>query len=760
LKFKKPLARQLLFWILLSSSLLTLVITCLHLYLDYRKDISAIDARLQQIENSYLPTISSALWTEDLTQLEVQVTGIKNLPEVVLVQLIQNEALLFNQGENISEYTREGRWPINYNFDDETELLGELYVVTDLLPVYQKLAEKAVITLITQGGKTFIASFIIFFIVYFLVTRHLSQIASSMKNFEITADHKNELKLERNKEIDDELGYLVDQYNTMKREVSLTFIELTEQKLKAEEVNKLKSEFLANISHEVKTPMNGVYGMAQLLVDTDLNEEQQEYLKVIKSSSVHMLELLNNILDFSKIEANKIELDIKPFDLPALIGDVVLLFQATAKEKALLLNKSVDENIIYMIEGDSVRLNQVLVNLLSNALKFTYSGTVSLTAEIVSPYQASSDSVEIKFSVTDSGIGIPVDKHDVIFDQFVQADNSTTRNYGGTGLGLSICHRLVELMGGELKLASNEKTGCCFYFTLILPVTTQMIATEKNKLAILSDLSVLVVDDYKFNTCIMADILATWKMRTFTANDLQQTIEQIQQHDDNQDGFDIILLDKCMPEADGYQVYQQISQLNLAKKPKVILTSAQAENEDVNKCDQLGIDDFLVLPAHHSQIQQVLLRHTPTKVIPTSIKHNSLNEYDQQLPTILLVEDSRINQQVCCAMLKELDCTILIADNGQEAVKLWQSEQVDLILMDCHMPIMDGFDATLAIRELEVPLGKSVPILAVTASSSDQDMKRCLEVGMNTFIAKPYVREALLEAISKNLASNTPVLSV
>jgi len=473
-----------------------------------------------------------------------------------------------------------------------------------------------------------------------------------------------------------------------------------------------------------------------------------------------MLELLNNILDFSKIEANKIELDIKPFDLPSLIDEVVLLFQATAEEKGLTLRKSIDENIRYMMLGDSVRLNQVLVNLLSNALKFTADGTVDLKAEIIPSAPDENDQVAIKFSVTDSGIGIPVEKHEVIFEQFIQADNSTTRHYGGTGLGLSICHRLVALMGGELKLANAQDIGCCFYFTLMLPASTNMIATEQNKLAILADLRVLIVDDYEFNTLIMADLLASWHMKTITINDPQQAILEIKRQDENHNSFDIVLLDKCMPDFDGYQVFQQILQLNLTKPPKVILTSAQADNEDVYKCKKLGIDAFLSLPANHSQIQQALIVNAPMKAESVAVAKKLSNEDISQLPTILLVEDSRINQQVCCAMLKELNCTILVASNGEEAIKLWHTEQVDLILMDCHMPVMDGFDATLAIRELESSSTSSIPIIAVTASNADQDMKRCLEVGMNSFIAKPYVREVLVEAINKHLVSKKQAVSV
>lgn len=734
----------------------------MHLYIDYRTDISAIDERLLQIEKSYLPTIANALWTEDLAQLEVQITGIKHLPEVTLVQLQQNEQQLFSQGENLSEYTREGRWPVNYDFDGGVELLGELYVVTDLLPVYQKLAEKALLTLLTQGTKTFIASFLIFFIVYFLVTRHLSQIANSMANFELSHDHDSELKLDRDKAIDDELGYLVDEYNKMKSDIASTFTELTKQKQKAEEVNRLKSEFLANISHEVKTPMNGVYGMAQLLIETQLNKEQQEYLNVIKSSSEHMLELLNNILDFSKIEANKIELDVKPFDLLALVNEVTVLFQATADEKNLILKSSIDQSIEHLLLGDSVRINQVLVNLISNAIKFTERGYVDISIEALNMEDNTSDILDIQFSVTDSGIGIEEEKHDVIFEQFMQADSSTTRHYGGTGLGLSICHRLVELMGGELKLKDAAGNGCCFCFTLQLTKTDKMIAKEHDKLALLAGLKVMVIDDYSFNTRIMEELLTTWKMKPTAFNDAELAIEEIKlAHIQNND-FDYILLDKCMPNVDGFAAYEKLIQLQLSNTPKVIMTSAQAEVGDVAKCEQLGIDAFISLPTGQRQIQQVFLDNLPVAVEPIKPSQSAepVSEPSHLLPTILLVEDSRINQQVCCAMLREIECQVIIANNGEEAIDIWRTQTIDLMLMDCHMPIMDGFTATTNIRQEESNTTDHVPIIAITASNADQDKKRCLAVGMDCFISKPYVKDVLLKTITDTLASAQNLTSV
>lgn len=620
--FKKPLARQLLFWILLSSSILTLLITCFHFYLDYRDDLSAIDSRLQQIESSYLSTLASALWSEDLTQLEVQVTGIKNLPEVALVRLTGPEKLLFSQGDNLSQYTKEGRWPVTYDFAGGKELLGELYVVIDLLPVYQQLGRKALLTLATQGAKTFIASLIIFFIVYYLVTRHLSQITHSMASFEITDDHSSDLTLNRHTQYDDELGYLVDEYNKKNKEISTAFLALTEQKQKAETVNRIKSEFLANMSHEVKTPMNGVYGMTQLLMETDLNSEQQEYINVIKNSSEHMLALLNNILDFSKIEANKIELDLKPFQLSLLLNEVVQLFQTGADEKKLILSSVINNNLDDTFIGDSVRLKQILVNLLSNALKFTTYGAINIKVEVTPLQSEPLNCATLTFSVTDSGIGIPKDKQSKIFEQFTQADSSTTRHYGGTGLGLSICDRLVSLMGGELKIINNETVGSCFYFSLTLELGGTETATKNRQ-----------------------------EQRT-------------------------------------------------------------AGNErEVKKLTRLT---------------------TRTNV--------------------LLVEDSRINQQVCRALLKDIGCDVVIANNGKEAIQNWHEQSIDIILMDCHMPVMDGFEATVAIRQAEAKSTTPVPIIAVSASNGDEDKKRCLAVGMNGFIEKPYIKDVLYKTIREQLS--------
>jgi len=733
---------------MLSSSVLTLIITSLHLFVDYNNEMSALDARLIQIEKSYLPAITNALWVEDDEQINVQIKGIKNLPDIALVKLIREGEIVIEQGRNDTEYSRLGQWPINYLYEGQETVLGELYVVSDLYPVYRKLADKILLTLITQGAKTFIISFVILFIVYLTVGRHLTFLASEMaKNFSSDKEHQN-IKLEgKTDKVDDELNYLVGSYNEMRHVVAKSFNKLAIEKEKAEQANRLKSEFLANISHEVKTPMNGVYGMTMLLLRTPLDKKQYEFAKTIQQSANHMLDLLNSILDFSKIEADRLEKDEHNFDLTEFLNDTVALFNPEAQEKGLELTLEVEAQLEHYLMGDSTKLKQVLTNLINNAIKFTQVGSITVKASIA---KSTKQYYHIDFSVSDTGLGIETDKLETIFEKFSQADNSTTRVYGGTGLGLAISNRLVEFMGGNLQVISQSMLGSCFYFSLKFAKAEPTQDVSLEQMDCLYGKRALVIDDQSFNTRLLSELLTSWQMKVAILNDPLLAIETLKEFDKKNESFDLILIDKSMPKLSGYGLYKLIKQQSLSQRCKVIMTSAYANETDYNKCHDLGIEALLEVPASPEKIHQTILKVMLNK--GTEIKVTEIESLliKQQL-AILVVDDSAINRKVCTNMVAGIAASISTANDGKQAIDLWEKEHFDIILMDCHMPIMDGISATLKIREFEKETQRHTIIVAITASDLEVMRKKCFDAGMDGFVAKPYNPNILWQAIHESL---------
>ena len=751
MKFKNSIAKQLLIWIMLSSSVLTLIITSIHLLVDYNNDISALDERLIQIETSYLPAISNALWVEDDDQISVQIKGIKNLPDIVLVQLIRDGDIVIEQGKDNTDYSRMGRWPISYLYEGEQTVLGELHVVSDLYPVYRRLADKVLLTLVTQGTKTFIISFVILSIVYLIIGRHLTFLAKSMaKSANSVKDHQN-IKLKgRGEKIDDELNYLVNSYNDMCNILDSSFQKLEIEKEKAEEANRLKGEFLANISHEVKTPMNGVYGMTMLLLRTPLDKKQYEFAKTIQRSANHMLDLLNSILDFSKIEAGKLDKDEHNFDLEEFLNDIITLFKPLAQEKKLDLELVIDTKINHYVIADSTKLKQVLTNLISNAIKFTQAGVVTLKITIEN---STEKFYQVEFSVNDTGMGIKQDKLDTIFEKFSQADNSTTRVYGGTGLGLAISNRLVDFMGGNLQVKSQAMLGSCFHFSLKLIKTESTAEVSEFDMSCLCHKRVLVIDDQPFNTRLLSELLTSWQMKVAVLHDPLLALTTLREFDKKNEHVDLVFLDKNMPGLSGYGVFKLIKQESLNKNFKVIMTSAYADEADFKQCHELGIEALLEIPVSPEKIYQTVLKVMLSKELQE--QSNNLIAIDdllkkQQL-AILVVDDSQINRKVCSNMMASIATSISTANDGKQAVELWQQEHFDVVLMDCHMPVMDGISATKEIRRLEKDSQKHTIIIAITASDAELERRKCFAAGMDGFITKPYDPEGLWQAIHECL---------
>ncbi|RLJ22792.1 hybrid sensor histidine kinase/response regulator [bacterium endosymbiont of Escarpia laminata] len=570
-----------------------------------------------------------------------------------------------------------------------------------------------------------------------------------------------------------ELSHLAGNFNRMVKQLTLSRKEVeayqqtlekrveerTEDLLIAKEAaeasSRAKSEFLATMSHEIRTPMNGVLGMAELLLGGELNDRQRHFAETIRRSGDSLLAIINDILDFSKIEAGKLELECRDFDLRNLLEDTTELLAERAHNKGLDLTPVLPLDPAIMVQGDENRLRQVLVNLIGNAIKFTEVGEVVVRMNKVSQTE---DQMAFRLEVTDTGIGMTKEQQAGIFDSFSQADSSTTRRYGGTGLGLAISHQLVKLLGGKLEVESELGKGSTFRFTLTL-ARSELVEESPQFTQELRGKRVLIVDDNATNREILHNQIINWGMLNGSADNGVKALEMLRQAAERDASYDMILLDWHMPNMDGIELARRIQADPTIPALHMVMLSSAAFDEEAARAVDVGIHRYLNKPVRQEALFNCLTAVMNAPVRPTDdAESGNTKQVDTSLfnARILLAEDNMVNQEVARGMLELMGCQVTVASNGQEAEEAVLNADFDLVLMDCHMPVKDGFSAATEIRHQEKPgTGKRrMPIIALTANVQKGIEDQCQAAGMDEYMSKPFEQQQLRAVLTRWLDIN------
>ncbi len=641
------------------------------------------------------------------------------------------------------------------------EPLGKLFLQASMNELYAMISK-----------TTFYALLIICFVLLIalllsnqlqkLVSKPLQNLVATVK---LITDEKD-YSIRVDNDYKDELGQLSAAFNGMLEQIQLrddhleelvqnrtaqleqTMEEAIELAHKAQEASRAKSQFLANMSHEIRTPMNGILGMAEIALDTDLTAAQRSAVETIEASGESLLTIINDILDFSKIEAGKLEIEKINFCLTTLVDDIAQLMANRAHAKGLELIIDINDAVPTHVNSDPNRIRQILTNLISNAIKFTEQGEILIKLDCI---RQDSATAQILFSVKDTGIGMTSEEQKELFQPFSQADESTTRKYGGTGLGLAISKQLCDMLHGQIGCISQRRVGSSFWFELPLLKAPSANIISKPTMNQLDGLRGLIIDDSSTNRQLLEHQLEKWGMKTETAENGIEGLNQLHQAMDKRQPFDLVLLDMQMPDMDGLEVASLIKKTPELKQTRLIMLTSAGFRDNAAQAQKVGVKIYLTKPVRQSDLYNSLVALVADKNSKDElISHFSL---EQDTPTFsakaLLAEDNMVNQQVARAVLRKLGCDVDLANDGREAVAKAGQRSYDIIFMDCQMPHLDGYEATITLRQREhEENAQRTPIIALTANALSGDRQRCFDAGMDDYVSKPYSQNRIAEVLN------------